>query len=82
MPYDAKGLLKSAIRNNNPVLFLESEMTYNDKMEIPVGEYLVPIGKGSDRGTGQNVTLIAHGRMPNSVRQVVREMAKKGVSVN
>src|ERR1700674_191063 len=43
--YDAKGLLKSAIRNNNPVLFLESELSYGDKMEIPVAEYLVPIGK-------------------------------------
>ena len=44
-PYDAKGLLKSAIRDNNPVLFLESELSYGDKMEIPTEEYLVPIGK-------------------------------------
>src|ERR1700733_14401975 len=44
-PYDAKGLLKSSIRNNNPVLFLESELSYGDKMEIPTEEYLVPIGK-------------------------------------
>ena len=43
--YDAKGLLKSAIRNNNPVLFLENELSYGDKMEIPTEEYLVPIGK-------------------------------------
>jgi pyruvate dehydrogenase E1 component beta subunit len=79
--YDAKGLLKSSIRNNNPVLFLESELTYNDKMEIPVGEYLVPIGKALVVEHGTDVTLIAHGRMPILCRQVVREMAKRGVSV-
>ncbi len=79
--YDAKGLLKSAIRNNNPVLFLESELQYGDKMEIPVAEYLVPIGKASVMEQGTDVTLVAHGRMPQMCKLVVKEMAKRGVRV-
>lgn len=79
--YDAKGLLKSAIRNNNPVLFLESELQYGEKMEIPVAEYLVPIGKAAIIEPGNDVTLIAHGRMPQMCKLVVKEMAKKGIRV-
>lgn len=79
--YDAKGLLKSAIRNNNPVIFLENELSYGDKMEIPVEEYLVPIGKAKIASPGKHVTLIAHGRMVLLCKQAVDEMAKKGISV-
>lgn len=79
-PYDAKGLLKSAIRNNNPVLFLEHELLYGDKMEIPVEEYLVPIGKASIVETGTDVTLVAHSRMVNVCREVVKELAAQGIS--
>lgn len=78
-PYDAKGLLKSAIRNNNPVLFLESELAYGDKMEIPVKEYLVPIGKAKVVEEGSDITLIAHGQMVTVCRQVVKELAKQGI---
>lgn len=78
-PYDAKGLLKSAIRNNNPVLFLESELAYGDKMEIPVQEYLVPIGKAKVVTEGSDVTLVAHGQMVTVCRQVVKELAAKGI---
>jgi pyruvate dehydrogenase E1 component beta subunit len=78
-PYDAKGLLKSAIRNNNPVLFLESELAYGDKMEIPVEEYLVPIGKAKVVEAGTDVTLVAHAQMVTVCRQVVKELAKKGI---
>lgn len=78
-PYDAKGLLKSAIRNNNPVLFLESELAYGDKMEIPVQEYLVPIGKAKVVNEGSDVTLVAHGQMVTVCRQVVKELAAKGI---
>lgn len=60
---------------------MESELSYNDKMEIPVGEYLVPIGKAAVVEAGTDVTLIAHGRMPTLCRHVVREMAKRGVRV-
>jgi pyruvate dehydrogenase E1 component beta subunit len=77
--YDAKGLLKSAIRDNNPVLFLESELLYGDKMEIPMEEYLIPIGKAHVVEVGQDVTLIAHSRMVNICKEVVKELAKKGI---
>lgn len=78
-PYDAKGLLKSAIRNNNPVLFLESELSYGDKMEIPVEEYVVPIGQARIVQEGQHVTLISHSRMVLICQEVVKELAKKGI---
>lgn len=77
--YDAKGLLKSAIRNNNPVLFLESELAYGDKMEIPTKEYLIPIGKARVVQEGSDVTIVTHGQMVKLCREVVSELAKKGV---
>ncbi len=80
-PYDAKGLLKSAIRNNNPVLFLESELSYNDKMEIPVEEYLVPIGKAQVVREGKDVTLVSHSRMVQLCTLAADELAKKGISI-
>lgn len=79
--YDAKGLLKSAIRNNNPVLFLECELTYGDKMEIPTEEYLVPIGKANVVREGSHVTLISHSRMVLFCKQVAEQMAKRGIQV-
>ena len=79
--YDAKGLLKSAIRCNNPVLFLESELSYGDKMEIPTEEYLVPIGKAKVVQEGSDVTLISHSRMVTLCLQAALEMAKKGIKV-
>lgn len=79
--YDAKGLLKSAIRNNNPVLFLESELSYGDKMEIPVKEFLVPIGKAKIVQEGKDVTLVSHSRMVVSCLKAAKELAKKGISV-
>ncbi len=80
-PYDAKGLLKSAIRDNNPVLFLESELSYGDKMEIPTQEYLVPIGKAQVVIPGQDVTVISHSRMVNVCKEAAKELAKKGIRV-
>lgn len=80
-PYDAKGLLKSAIRDNNPVLFLESELSYGDKMEIPTQEYLVPIGKAQVIIPGQDVTVISHSRMVNVCKEAAKELAKKGIRV-
>lgn len=80
-PYDAKGLLKAAIRNDNPVLFLESELSYGDKMEIPVEEYLVPIGKARVAREGKDVTLVSHSRMVTLCSQAAEEMARRSVSV-
>lgn len=80
-PYDAKGLLKTAIRDNNPVLFLESELQYGDKMEIPMEEYLVPFGVARVVQEGSDLTLIAHGRMVQLCQTAANELRRKGVSV-
>ncbi|MDR3623772.1 MAG: alpha-ketoacid dehydrogenase subunit beta [Chlamydiales bacterium] len=80
-PYDAKGLLKSAIRNNNPVLFLESELSYGDKMDIPTGEYLVPIGKARVVTQGSDITLVSHSRMVLFCELAAIELAKQGIKV-
>ena len=61
-PYDAKGLLKTAIRDNNPVVFLEGEMLYNTKGEVPDGEYTIPIGKAELKREGTDVTLVCHSK--------------------
>ena len=60
-PYDAKGLLKSAIRDNNPVLFLESQLLYGEKGVVPVGEYLIPLGIADVKRAGSDITLVAWG---------------------
>lgn len=78
-PYDAKGVMKSAIRNNNPVLYLENELSYGDKMEIPTDEYLVPIGKAHVVREGADVTLVSHGRMVHVCQQAVKELANSGI---
>lgn len=79
--YDAKGLLKSAIRDNNPVLFLENELSYGDRMEIPTEEYLVPIGKARIIQEGDAVTLVSHSRMINLCKEAVEYFSKKGIAV-
>ena len=79
--YDAKGLLKSAIRNNNPVIFLENELDYGKKMEIPKEEYLVPIGKAKIVSAGDALTLVAHGRMVSLCEEAIKEFAKKGIKI-
>ena len=61
-PYDAKGLMKTAIRDNDPVLFMESTALYGDKGEVPEEEYLIPLGKADVKKEGTDVSLIAHGR--------------------
>lgn len=77
--YDAKGLLKSAIRNNNPVLFLESELSYGEKMEIPTREYLVPIGKAKVVKEGKDVTIVSHGRMMVPAIEAVKQLNAQGI---
>lgn len=61
-PYDAKGLMKTAIRDNDPVLFMESTALYGDKGEVPEEEYLIPLGKADIKREGTDVTIISHGR--------------------
>lgn len=80
-PYDAKGLLKAAIRSNNPVLFLESELSYGDKAEIPTDEYLVPIGKAKVVREGRHLTIVSHSRMVLVCLKAAEELAKEGILV-
>ena len=77
--YDAKGLLKSAIRDNNPVLFLENEMCYGNKMEIPTEEYLVPMGKAKVLKEGKDVSLISHSRMADLCLEVSKDLRALGI---
>ena len=79
-PYDAKGLLKSAIRDNDPVLIMESEKMYGDKGEIPDNEYLIPIGKANVRETGTDVTIVSFGKILKVVHAAAQELSKEGIS--
>ena len=81
-PYDAKGLLKSAIRDDNPVCFLEGEMLYNTKGEVPDGEYLVPIGKADLKREGGDCSIITNGKMVLVAMQVADQLAKDGIHVD
>ena len=76
-----KGFSKSAIRCNNPVIFLENELEYGDKMEIPTEEYLVPIGKAKVVREGKHVTLVSYSRMLKFCSEAADELAKKGIQV-
>lgn len=78
-PYDAKGLLKSAIRDNNPVIFMESEQMYGDKGEIPEGDYLIPIGMADIKRKGKDVTLVSFGKMMKVVLKAADELAVEGI---
>ncbi len=80
-PYDGKGLLKSAIRDNNPVIFLESEMMYGMKGEVPEEEYVIPLGKGDVKREGQHVTVIAWNKAVHICMAVAEELAKEGIEV-
>jgi len=79
-PADAKGLLKSAIRDNNPVVFIEGEMLYNTKGEVPEGEHVVPLGVADVKREGTDVTLVAYGKMVGLALKAADELAKDGVS--
>ncbi|UPL50564.1 pyruvate dehydrogenase complex E1 component subunit beta [Hymenobacter sublimis] len=79
-PYDAKGLLKSAIRDADPVIFMESELMYGDKGEVPEEEYLIPIGKANVVRPGENVTIVSFGKMMKVALAAADELAKEGIS--
>ncbi|MTI40935.1 pyruvate dehydrogenase complex E1 component subunit beta [Fulvivirga lutimaris] len=79
-PYDAKGLLKSSIRDNDPTIFMESELMYGDKGEVPEGEYLIPIGVAEVKREGTDVTLVSFGKMMKTVYEAADEAAKEGIS--
>jgi pyruvate dehydrogenase E1 component beta subunit len=78
-PYDAKGLLKSAIRDENPVVFMESEVMYGDQGEVPEEEYLIPIGKADIKRAGKDVTIVSFNKMMKVALGAAEELAKEGV---
>jgi pyruvate dehydrogenase E1 component beta subunit len=79
-PYDAKGLLKSAIRDDDPVCMMESELMYGLKGEVPEEEYLVPIGKAAIRREGMDVTIVSFNKMMEVVKETAIELEKEGIS--
>lgn len=79
-PADAKGLLKSAIRDQNPVCMMESELFYGEKGEVPEGEYLVPIGKAVVRKEGSDVTLVSYNKQVKTCMIAAEQLEKEGIS--
>lgn len=80
-PRDAKGLLITAIRDDNPVVFLEQKLLYRVKGDVPEEEYTIPFGVADVKRTGQHVTLVTWGRMVNRSLEVAEELAKEGIDV-
>jgi pyruvate dehydrogenase E1 component beta subunit len=80
-PKDAKGLLKSAIRDDDPVIFIESELLYGTKGEVPDGDYTIPLGVGEIKREGRDVTIVAYSTMLLLALQAAEELEKEGISV-
>ncbi len=79
-PADAKGLLKSAIRDDDPCIFMESEQMYGDKGEVPEGEYLIPIGVAEVKREGTDVTIVSFGKIIKEAYKAADELAKEDIS--
>jgi pyruvate dehydrogenase E1 component beta subunit len=79
-PYDAKGLLKAAIRDNDPVIFMESEQMYGDKGEVPESEYIIPIGVADIKREGKDVTIVSFGKIIKQAIAAAAELEKEGIS--
>ncbi|RAJ10165.1 pyruvate dehydrogenase complex E1 component subunit beta [Arenibacter echinorum] len=80
-PKDAKGLLKSAIRDNDPVIFMESEQMYGDKGEVPEGDFTIPLGVADIRREGTDVTIVSFGKIIKEADKAADELAKENISV-
>ena len=78
-PYDAKGLLKAAIRDNDPVIFMESEQMYGDKGEVPEEEYIIPLGVADIKREGKDVTIVSFGKIIKEAIAAAAELAKEGI---
>ncbi len=79
-PYDAKGLLKSAIRDDDPVIFMESEQMYGDKGEVPEGEYTIPLGVAEIKREGSDVTIVSFGKIIKEAYKAADELEKDGIN--
>lgn len=80
-PADAKGLLKTAIRDDDPVIFMEAELLYSEQGEVPEGEYLIPLGKGDIKREGSDCTIVAYGKMVGLSLAAAQVLEKEGISV-
>ncbi len=80
-PYDAKGLLKTAIRNDNPIMFIEHKMLYGTKGEVPEEEYTIPLGKADIKLEGNEVTVVAYSRMALLALEAAKELEKEGIGI-
>jgi pyruvate/2-oxoglutarate/acetoin dehydrogenase E1 component len=83
-PYDAKGLIKAAIRDEDPVLFFEHKLLYRNpkiKQEVPTEDYIVPIGKAAVRRTGNDLTIITYGAMVYTALEAAEELVEEGIDV-
>ena len=78
--YDAKGLLKAAIRDDDPVIFMESEQMYGDKGDVPEGEYTIPLGVADIKREGTDVTIVSFGKIIKEAYKAADELAKEGIS--
>ena len=78
-PKDAKGLLKSAIRDDDPVIFMESEQMYGDKGEVPEGEYLIPIGLAEIKRSGNDVTIVSFGKIIKEAYKAAEQLAEENI---
>ena len=78
-PYDAKGLLKAAIRDNDPVIFMESEQMYGDKGEVPESEYILPLGVADIKREGKDVTIVSFGKIIKEAYKAASELAEEGI---
>ncbi len=79
-PYDAKGLLKTSIRDDNPIVFIEHKMLYGIKGEVPEEEYLIPLGKGDIKRKGEDVTIVAYSKMLHTALEASETLEKEGIS--
>ena len=80
-PYDAKGLLKSAIRDNDPIIFMESEQMYGDKGKVPEEEYLIPIGEAEIKKEGNDVTIVSFGKIIKEVYKASDKLKEKNIDL-
>jgi|TARA_B110000259_G_scaffold109691_1_gene125462 pyruvate dehydrogenase E1 component beta subunit len=80
-PADAKGLLKAAIRDNDPVIFMESEQMYGDKAEVPEGEYIIPLGVADIKRKGDDVTIVTFGKIYHRVVKAAETLSAEGIEV-
>jgi pyruvate/2-oxoglutarate/acetoin dehydrogenase E1 component len=79
-PYDAKGMLKTAIRDNNPIMFVESQILYNIKGVVPTEEYLIPLGKADIKRAGDQVTIVTWGPMVHEALAAAEQLAADGIA--